>query len=368
MPRKGKRITIARGIYRDGTEGPYEVRVTVGGQPYLDRMPPDSTDEELKQTRARLELEGRTETPRATRGSLAADAPRYLRLIKHLESWKDREAHLTAWIARYGSTPRHRLTAADVLAARVGWLTQKKPMAPKTINHRVDTLRHLYRTLDGKRKPTPCDDVTPLHVPKTPIRRISNELLLRVDQNLQRMEVKRIGRPMSAKTRARFRVFVSTGKRPCEIMRARPGDVDLEARVWVPRDAKGGFCPGVYLNADQRAAWQLFVAADAWGPYSTGAFARTLRSAGWPAGVRPYQARHTTWITASERGIDLEDIAVGAGHRDPRTTRRAYVPVLNSRLQRLGEVLDGRFQGWPSAEVAESVVPTVGTGRKRKKA
>jgi hypothetical protein len=52
-------------------------------------------------------------------------------------------------------------------------------------------------------------------------------------------------------------------------------------------------------------------------------------------------------MTASEKGIDLEDIAIGAGHKDPRITRRVYVPVLNSRLQRLGEALDGRFHGWP---------------------
>jgi integrase len=92
---------------------------------------------------------------------------------------------------------------------------------------------------------------------------------------------------------------------------------------------------------------RMAVTVHAWGKYSTGAFARTLRSAGWPAGVRPYHARHTTWMTASERGIDLEDIAVGAGHTDPRMTRRVDVPVLNSRVQRLGEALEGRFQGWP---------------------
>lgn len=355
MPRTGRRRTITTGIYQDS--GGYEVRVVVGGTPYGARMPTDSTLEELKKTRAQLETQGRTETPRTERGTLAADAPRYIRLIQHLESWKDRQAHLAAWIARYGAVMRHRITRADVLAARVRWLTLPKPLAPKTINHRVHTLRNLYRILDGAKAWTPCDEIEPLPVPKTPIHRITNELILTVDQNLQAMEAKRTGPPWNAKTRARFRVFVSTGKRPCEIMRAQPGDVNLEARVWVPRDAKGGFCPGVYLNDDQRAAWQLFQEVQAWGPYSTGNFARTLRSAGWPLGVRPYQARHTTWMTASERGIDLEDISVGAGHTDPRMTRKVYVPVLNSRLQRLGEALEGRFQGWP-------VVPLPAPGRK----
>ncbi len=44
---------------------------------------------------------------------------------------------------------------------------------------------------------------------------------------------------------------------------ARPEDVNLEARVWVPRDAKGGYSPGVYLNDDMLAAWTLFIEARA---------------------------------------------------------------------------------------------------------
>lgn len=352
MPRKGKRRTIARGIYRDS--GGYEVRVTVGGHSYSARLPSDSTLDELKKRRAELEADGHTATPPAERGTLAADSRRYLRLIQHLESWRDRRAHLDAWIVRVGQIRRHRISGTDVLAARSAWLA--KGLAPATVNRRVETLRNLYRTLDGRQARTPVDGLAPLSVPKTPIQRVTNDMILTVDRNLQQMEAKRTGPPWDAKTRARFRVFVSTGKRPCEIMRAKPGDVNLEARVWVPRDAKGGFCPGVYLNDDQLAAWQLFIAADAWGPYSTGAFARTLRSAGWPEGLRPYQARHTTWITASELGIDLEDISIGAGHKDPRMTRRAYVPVLNSRLQRMSEALEGRFQGWP-------VVPPCGPDR-----
>jgi len=39
--------------------------------------------------------------------------------------------------------------------------------------------------------------------------------------------------------------------------------VNLEARVWVPRDAKGGYSPGVYLNDDMLAAWTLFIEARA---------------------------------------------------------------------------------------------------------
>jgi integrase len=355
MPRTGKRTTLARGIYADS--GGLEVRVTVGGITYSERYPLGTSLDDLKKAWRKLRSLGDTETPRAERGSLIADAKRYLDLIRHLSTAGDRDAHLRAWIALYGNDARTSLTAADVLKARALWLTQG--LAPKTINHRCDTLRNLFHRLDGQRAPTPCDDVPHLHVPRSPIHRVPEALMIAIDQELQRRE--RAGILRDAKTRARYRVLVSTGKRPCEVMRAQPGDVNLTARVWVPRDAKGGFTAGVYLNDDQRAAWQLFIEANAWGQFFHGGFVRVLRSAGWPAGVRFYQARHNTWIAASERGVDLHDIAAGAGHTDPRMTRKMYVPVLNSRLQQMSETLDGRFEGW------KSVAPESGSGRKRQR-
>lgn len=349
MPRTGKRRTISKGIYRDGKDGGYEVRVTVGGHAYTSRMPADSTLDELKAERAALETTGRTETPRAVHGTLRKDAARYLTLIQHLATVDDREDHLNAWCELYGDVQRHRLTEADVLAARDRW---RKTLALKTVQHRCDTLRNLFHRLDGRKKSTPCDEIPALKLPKTIIQRVSDALILAIDQKLQERERDPTKSFDGAKTRARFRVFTSTGKRPCEIMRAQPGDVDLKNRVWVPRDAKGGYCAGVVLNDDQLAAWQLFIKADAWGPYNHGNFGRVIRKAGWPVGVRPYQARHTTWITASEKGIDLADIASGAGHTDARLTRRMYVPVLNSRLARLSEALAGRFQGWPVVPIS----------------
>ncbi len=341
MPRKGKRTTISRGIYRDS--GGYEVRVVVGGVPYSARMPSDSTLAELKAKRADIEATGRTETPRAERGTLRAAVPAYLRLTAHLASVDDLEDHLTAWCKELGDVQRHRITDRDVLSVRNLWISAG--LSPKTVNNRVGTLRNLYRRLDGKTAKTPCDDVAPLHVPKTPIQRVNDELVLSVDAALQQHEHN--GWLRDAKTRARFRVFVSTGKRPIEIMRAKPTDVDLVHRVWVPRDAKGGFCPGVYLNDDQLAAWTLFIEANAWGPYNHGNFGRVIRSCGWPANVRPYQARHSMWIAATERGIPLEDISTGAGHKDMRLTRRVYTGILNGPLQRMSERMDGRFSGFP---------------------
>jgi integrase len=117
----------------------------------------------------------------------------------------------------------------------------------------------------------------------------------------------------------------------------------------VVRDGKGGWSPGIYLNDDMLAAWRLFAAANAWGYYNVSSFAVAIRNAGWPAHIRPYQARHTTWITAVERGADMADVQVGAGHKSLATTR-IYTGVRASRMQGLSETLEGRFAGWPDVE------------------
>jgi integrase len=170
---------------------------------------------------------------------------------------------------------------------------------------------------------------------------VDPQTMLNVDRTLQEHE--RCGWLRDPKTRARFRVLASTGVRPSELKRAQPTDVSLERRVWTVRDGKGGFRPGLYLTDDMLGAWQLFIQVVAWGQFNTGSFAIRLRKAGWPANIRPYQMRHSVGITLSERGVDLSDVQQVLGHTRIETTRKHYVPVLNSRMQRAGETLAGRL-------------------------
>lgn len=271
-------------------------------------------------------------------GTLAKDAERYYPLIKHMADWVTRRSEVRAWFPTLGTHYRHLITREDVLRTRGDW--KAAGVAAKTINNRVTALRNLYHLLDGDDSPTPCDGIKPLTPSKVPPQIITAALVNAVVNALAASTHRE-----AAKDRARLMLLATTGKRPCELMRAQPADVDLLRRVWIPRDAKGGFCPGVYLNDEMLAAWQAFVVAEAWGAYSTTHFARRLRRHGWPVGVRPYNLRHSTWIEASERGADLADVQAGAGHKIMATTRRHYVPVLNSRMQRLSELIDGRF-GW----------------------
>lgn len=281
-------------------------------------------------------------------GTLKADALRYYPLIRHLADWVTRRSEIRAWLPHLADRHRGGIERTDILRIRGIWKAEGR--AHRTINNRVSALKDLYKKLDGDDAPTPCDGVTMLIPPRTPIQRVSPETINRVLKNLlERAESGAKGRPCkhARQDHARLMVLAACGRRPCEVERATPGDVDLEARVWGVRDAKGGWSEGVYLNDEMLHAWRAFIAANAWGTFPDH-FPRRLQDAGWPTHIRPYNARHSTWIVASERGADLSDVQAGAGHRHIRTTREHYVPVLNSRMQKLSELIDHRF-GWSPA-------------------
>lgn len=350
MPRKSPRRTLAKGIYLDGKG--LELRAMVNGAIVRERVPKDTDLAEAIKMRRRMIATAHTEDPRPEKHTFAWDVPTYLRLHEHLVSYTSKRAIMRHWAESLGHLPRHLITRQNVLAQRVTWLAAD--VSAKSVNHRVHTLRHFYRVLDGKRAPTPCDDIKPLPIPRTPIQRVSDATILAVDARLQQKARTATGnrRFDGLKTLARFRVLASTGRRPSEVARAERADVDLEQRVWAVRDGKGGWSPGLYLNDDMLAAWTLFRDTDAWGAFSVSSYAKVLRRAGWPAGIRPYQLRHMTWITAVERGADMADAQIGAGHKSLETTRRHYTGVLRSRAQGLAERLEGRFGGFPDAPVS----------------
>jgi integrase len=330
-------------------KGTVRATVKVAGYQKERRFVAGTPQRVIKAWKADIEAKMRKRHPQperqAARGTLAKDAERYYPLIRHLADWVSRRSEIRAWLPLIGPKFRHLVTRDDVLRARGAWLHPDKGRAatPKTVNNRVSALRDLYRKLDGDDAPTPCDGVKPLSTVKSPPEVPDAAIVEQVAAKLA-AQTGSPKHPHAAADRGRLMVLATTGKRPCELERATPADVNLHRRVWLVRDAKGGWSPGVYLNDEMIAAWQAFIDANAWGPFPEH-FPRRLRLAGWPVGLRPYNLRHATWIEASERGADLADIQAGAGHRSMTTTRRHYVPVLNSRMQRLSESLTGRF-GW----------------------
>jgi site-specific recombinase XerD len=301
-----RRKRMAKGVYRDryGLSATVKVGTGSNARQREKQFPFDTPLRDIKawQGDTRSDL-GRAlgRSPESPRGTLADDATAYLTQVKTLASYKSRVCEVNAWTALYGRLRRSQITSEHVRKARGTWLEQK--YTTKTVNNRVQTLRHMYRVLDGSKAPTPADDVAPLPVAPSVKILVPAKTFRTVAANLT-----------DAKTRARFMVIASTGVRPAELKRAERADVDLERK--------------------------------AWGHFDGSDYAKALYAAGWPEDVRRYQARHSMALELAERGIDLADVSAVLGHRQIATTRKHYAPVLVSRLKDASERLAGRFKGW----------------------
>lgn len=361
MPRKGTRRKIARGCYEDKTGRAIVYRNKAGRQLEI-RFPPGTPIKDMRDEAAfRHSQETASGRAAVRRGTLDAAIDEWEPLEQGIASWRERRSELRAWSKatvngkRLGDLPVRSISEA--LCRRVMGQWKQAGVAPKTIRQRRWSLQHLYRTLYGKKTITPVDDIAPPPKVKTIPRAIDPALVLEVYDNLWQLELADI--LPNAKSRARFMVRASTGKRPSEIMRAQPGDVDMVRREWRVRDGKGGWGEGLYLNDDMLAAWQVFIDANAWGPFNTSAHAKLLHSVGWPRDIRPYDLRHSTGIALSDAGIDLADISAFLGHSDLRTTRRTYVPIRQSRMQRASEAVEGRF-GWSAGTKTGTLLKSTG--------
>jgi integrase len=357
MGRRGARRTVERGIYRDGSG--YEVIARAGSRTRSKRFAPDASLASLRTWRDGTAADLR-EAAQPTRddGSLRAAVARYRDRTQN-KAAPDLAA-LNAWVQLYGDLPRRKLTPALAQQALERW--KHAGYSAQSLYYRRLVIDKLWKALDGPQVKTPVVDI---HISRPKRARpvwVADGVVLEVLRRLKMQEM--VGRLRTPKTRARLLVLATTGQRPAQLKRTQRGDVIFYRQpdagiygVWWVRGAKGGDPTPVYLNAEMRTAWEAFVVADAWGVYNTRSFARTLRSCGWPAGIRPYTVRHATGITLSEAGIDLADIQAHMGHTDSQTTRTYYVPQLHSRLKTLSTTLEGRFSGG-------RVAPERGTLRK----
>jgi integrase len=340
--KKRKRTRVGDGIYRDGYGLSAKVQVGTGAEALSrsKRFPFDTLIGDIRdwQATTRDDLRKAAKTPKVVKGTLEAEAPRYLALVRHLPSYKSEVSNMKAWTALYGRLKPAQITEQQIRGARAQWAVDE--YAVKTVNNRIQTLRNLYRVLYGDKMTDPTAKVEALTPPPSVKVMVAAKVFRTVAANLT----------SDPKTRARFMVISSTGVRPSELKRAEPADVDLARRVWQVRTGKGGEPRGLWLNDEMLAALQAFVDAEAWGHFDASDYAKALYAAGWPKNVRPYQARHSVALELGERQVGLGDVSNWLGHRDPATTRRFYMGVLASRQKASSEALAGRFEGWKAPE------------------
>lgn len=327
-------MKLSPGIYSDKSGIRAVVAIAAGRKEK--RFPKGTSLKEIKRWRnqMRVKLETLHPSKRAGaigRGTFSADVARYLKSLT-ISSWASRRSELRAWDKRIGRLRRSRVSPEHVDAAIKAWTEDAVP--PKTIVNRLRALSALYHKLDGPDCWTPLVGVSKPKVRKRKPLRVSVETLRDVEVRL------RTGDP---KTHARYMVLIATGARPVHLKRAQPEDVDLERRYWNIPAAKDGEPIELWLNGDMVAAWQAFIAADAWGDFNSTEYAKALRAAGWPADIRPYNAKHTFGQDLADLGISRETIADWYGHQPGSDSTKVYTG--SAKLRRVSEAVDGRL-GW----------------------
>jgi integrase len=350
MTRGARRPAIATGVYPDALG--FEVRVTVKGQTYTKRFPPQHPLELMqawqsdeRSYRLTCFADDAAQQDRPERGTLAGDVLHYLQRRKGRAGYKADRSHLKAWTDAHGKTPRHKLSRHACEKQIAVWLAKGK--SAKTIRHRVRVLKELWHALDGAKARTPLDGVKLPRVPKTIPAPIDEAIILRVAESLKAglTTRKRCGpgrtmatvhHPEAKQAYARFLIYALTGQRPSQIGRAVPSHIDRKNRIWHVTAGKGGNPTPFPLTDALDLAFQYFDQVKAWGAFDCRSFSKTLRRHGWPEKVRPYALRHTFAIGQLLAGTDLGDLQGLLGHASPVTTRR-YAPVLIARLKQAVE-------------------------------
>jgi integrase len=338
MPRTPRR-RIAEGVFVDRYSLTGVVKVGTGKLALTreQAFPKGTAVKEIQKWRRQTRNEFLDEVPSKERGTLNADIENYLkRMAKKPASLPSKKSELKAWAVKFGKKRRHLITPEMVDLQIADWLKAKPPVSKKTILNRCRTLAHLYRTLaNNKKARTPFDNIDIPKPEKTQPVSVSINAIVAVEKKL------RAGDPQ---TRARFMVMASTGIRPTQLMKITRAHVNLEKGIVAINAAKGGNPIMHVLSDDMLAAWTLFDQSDAYGTYEVSEFAKAVRAAGWPSGVRVYNTKHTFGIELADQDVDNKDIQDWFGHTDVKTTS-IYTGRRIKRMQRVSEVMSGRL-GW----------------------
>jgi integrase len=152
------------------------------------------------------------------------------------------------------------------------------------------------------------------------------------------------------KTRIRLEVMAWTGMRPAQLMKLTRAHVNFEERWFVtPRSKKGGKKarhprPVVRkpMMADAEAALRPFFDCKREGDFSTSSarrlFVRAVREAEkvgrkLPAGIRPYDLRHSFGTEMLRRTKSLETVAELLDQSTTRMTKRYALGAVSDVLQ-----------------------------------
>lgn len=341
MPRRGRGVRIARGIFR--SDHGYSVIARAGQRRKERHFPLETPLRDLiawqEETRSGFRRLGTLRVAILSRDTLEADALRYLETLTGTAK-RDAKALLSHWLAVLGHRRRPSLVLSDLRAVVASWLV--KGIAASTINHRRDALIRLYDALDGPdRFSLPrqlARQRAEMRLPRAIPIALAERIIDAMADTGQRLKGYRLGPHTRSKSKARARVMLWTGLPQSTLMRVRPEHFDeVAATLTIQPRRKGRGHPGatVPLLPHAVSALRTFFRVRAWGRFSTdslqGSFQRACRRAhaeavehgqpfALPPGFRVYDLRHSFLSEVLRVTGDLAAVQELAQHADIRTT------------------------------------------------
>ncbi|MEZ5421004.1 MAG: tyrosine-type recombinase/integrase [Vicinamibacterales bacterium] len=201
----------------------------------------------------------------------------------------------------------------------------------------------LGKTLDGPEAPNAARTCPKLPVPRPEPRGLPWPLIQRI---LAAM------RPSA--TRTRLEVMATTGLAHAMLMRLRPEDLHLTGPrpylvVRPRRKGAGVQARAIPITPDAVRALRGFVKAQLFGPFSRHSmhksFVRAATKAQAPAGVRPYDLRHSHAVRLYAATHDLRAVAELLMHSHLATTSRYAAQAVTGTAQAAVDALAGGTTG-----------------------
>lgn len=310
-------------------------------------------------TRAALRL---TRKQRATSGTFAYDAARYLASVTALQTHAERTLHINRWVAIFGLRQRDTITSTDIRRWRDRWMTEPRrdhgwtgtgpkgdtPYAASTINHWLRALSNLWTVLDGRRAPNPVRDVPEVTEPDALPRAIDYAT---IEQIIGQIGTRK-DTGDTARTALRLRVLAYTGLTYAQLGRMQREDVDLEGGTMLVRSrrkGRGAKPRRLSLLPQAVAAFAALDAAGAWGPFSGASIRKSFLLAARKVGVsgiRPYDLRHSFGTVVYRATQSREAVRELLSHGTLKTTERytldAVDDVVTAQLRQVSTTMPHR--------------------------